>query len=96
MKRHIFLLPLLLIAATGCSSLEGLLAFDAPTPAPVEVEAAPAAMIPATQVEPLPQWCQRVAAKARSDAASSGFDATTQEGLASQQYRQCLTMMQAG
>jgi hypothetical protein len=98
MKRHIFLFPLLLPVLAGCSSVRGLLAFEDQTPpAAAEMDAAPADVAPAAApADSMAQWCQRVAATARRDAAASGFDSATQERLAAQNYRQCLAMGTAG
>ncbi len=95
MGRHIFLLALLLPGVAGCSSMRGLLAFGDAAPAETQVIAAPAAT-PADAPRLPVDWCQRVAAQARSTAAASGFDAATQERLAAQNLRQCMAMDTSG
>jgi hypothetical protein len=95
MKRHIFLLPLLLSLAAGCSSMRSMLAFQDSAPGAQEA-AVPVAAPQAAQPEPMAQWCQRVAANARNRASASGFDGATQDRIAAQEYRQCLAMGAAG
>jgi hypothetical protein len=99
MKRHLFLLPFLLLPVAGCAGMGDLLAFNDGAPEAAQdaaqTDVTPVAAPPAMG-EPAPQWCQRVAAKARGDAAAGGFDAATQDRMAAQSYRQCLAMAGTG
>lgn len=99
MKRHSPLLRLLtclcaLVLLCGCGSLRGLLSYSgarqAPPAAPVAAVQAPP---PAQAAAPQPdEWCMRVAANERAQAASDGFDAATQDRVTLQSYRQCVAL----
>lgn len=91
MKCHIFLLPLLLATVSGCSSINRVLSFDDPAPAPQQAEPSPVAP-PVAQTDASEQFCRRVSASSRADAAAGGFDAATQDRIALQNYQQCLAI----
>jgi hypothetical protein len=93
----------LCLFAAGCSSLpslpslHSLVPFDRDPPDPVVVAAAP----PAVPAPPPPaqaaagqpdEWCMRVAANDRAQAAANGFDTATQDRMTVQSYRQCATL----
>lgn len=96
--RHLGICALCLCAA-GCSSLpslHSLLSFDRDQPDPVVAAAAapvPVAPPPATPAAAQPdEWCMRVAANDRAQAAANGFDTATQDRMTVQSYRQCAAL----
>jgi len=95
MKRHLCIFPLLLSLTAGCTAMGNFLAFNDSAPEAAQTDMTPVA-VPPPAAEPVAQWCQRVAAEARIDAAKGGFDAPTQERMAAQSYRQCLAMAGTG
>jgi hypothetical protein len=77
-----------LLLTAGCSSLHNFLGSDPDSGPPAMAETAAPAPPPAQPAD----WCNRVAANARAQAAADGFDQATQERLTQQSLRQCATM----
>ena len=84
---------LLLAGCSGLPSMHSLLTFDSDAGA-VPVAEAQAAAAPAPVPAQPDNWCSNVAANARADAASNGFDAATQDRMMQNSLRQCVAMTQ--
>lgn len=92
-------LAAVLFLTAGCSSLpsmHSLLTFDQDEQPDETMAAAPAPVpVPAAAAQP-DDWCTRVAANTRAQAAADGFDPATQNRMTQQSQRQCLEMGQRG
>jgi hypothetical protein len=84
---------LLLAGCSGLPSMHSLLTFDSDSDA-VPVAETQAAAAPAPVPAKPDNWCSNVAANARADAASNGFDAATQDRMMQNSLRQCVAMTQ--
>lgn len=93
--KHLALAALAFLAA-GCTDADWahLDLGDGGSGAYARPRAQSAATAPATARPAAPadqeEWCRRIAASARSEAAGQGFDAPTQERRADATYRQCV------
>lgn len=86
---------LLLAGCSGLPSMHSLLTFDSDSDAgAIPVAEAQAAAAPAPVPAKPDNWCSNVAANARADAASNGFDAATQDRMMQNSLRQCVAMTQ--
>ena len=88
---------LLLSGCSGLPSMHSLLTFDRDEDAgavPMAQAAAVAMPAPAPAAAAPDDWCAKVAANARAEAAARGFDAATQDRMTQTAQRQCVAMNQ--
>ena len=81
---------------SGCSDMgwDGAMSYiglgSSNNPAQTETAAAEAAPAAPPRADPADAWCRKVATQDGQTAARNGFDAATQERVATTSYRQCI------